>query len=97
MESEKSASNVQPHVTERSLIEQAAQASLIARRENEDEPVVISIIWTPGVKLKELRDQVVEAAYEYNDRNKMRTAAMLGISIRTLRIYAKRLNLPGRI
>lgn len=57
------------------------------------EGVVISVLWEPGMTLKTLKDQVVEAAFQYCGENAERTAQMLGISVRGMRNHVNRLGL----
>lgn len=48
------------------------------------------------VSLKELHAAYIRAVYEDLGRNKSKTAKVLKVSLRTLRIWQKWLNLPKR-
>ena len=42
------------------------------------------VFWSPGMTLKDIEEQVIEAALSYFHNNKTVTAEALGISLRTL-------------
>jgi hypothetical protein len=42
------------------------------------------IIWSPGVKLEDIEEQVIKKAFKFYQGNKTSTANALGIAIRTL-------------
>lgn len=50
--------------------------------------------WFPGMTLEDMEKKVVEKCLRYNDNNKTKTAAMLGISIRGLDSKLERWNKP---
>lgn len=42
------------------------------------------IVWSPGVSLDAIEQQVIVKAYHFFQKNKMQTASALGIAVRTL-------------